>query len=106
MSAPLSVSFEKLCKETAVEQYVHHWVTRKVITANHICVFVYVKPIAASAVTYFQLVVFIKSKMVREARGQGLEEFILIFQHCFIEYKQASSVWKLWASVKIESSIC
>ena len=58
MPAPLSASFEKPCKETAVEQYVsrfvHHWVTRKVITANHVCVFVYVKPIAASAVTYFQ----------------------------------------------------
>ena len=80
MSVPLSVSFEKLCKETAVEQYmyVYHWVTRKVITANHVCVFVYVKPIAASAVTYFQLVVFIKSKMLWEARGRGLEDFVLL----------------------------
>lgn len=46
MPAPLSASFEKPCKETAVEQYVsrfaHHWVTRKVITANHVCVFVYI----------------------------------------------------------------
>jgi len=54
----ISASFEKPCKETAVEQYVsrfaHHSVTGKVITANHVCVFVYVKPIAASAVTYFQ----------------------------------------------------
>lgn len=44
MPAPLPPSFEKHCKETAVEQYVsrfaHHWVTRKVITGNHVCVFV------------------------------------------------------------------